>query len=123
MNDLTVLVVDDNRDLAESLAEILEIRGFRSDMVFNGEDAIIRAQNHDCDLILMDVVLPGLNGVETQAAIREFLPDARILMMTGYSANQLIDQAMEGGAIQVLKKPLDLDGLVETIQTIKQKGH
>lgn len=121
MSDFNMLVVDDDRDLAEGLVEILEIGGCRSDMVSSGEDAIIRTRAHDYDLILMDVVLPGLNGVETQAAIRQFLPDARILMMTGYSANQLVDQALEGGAIQVLKKPLDLYCLIETIQTMKQK--
>ena len=95
-----VLVVDDDRDHAESVAEILEMRGHRVELAYTGEQAIVRFCEADFDMVLMDVKLPGMNGVQTFFEFRRLRADARVLMMTGYSVEQLLltSRQLEGGA-------------------------
>jgi len=66
-----VLVVDDDRDHAESVAEILEMRGHRVELAYTGEEAIARFCEADFDMVLMDVKLPGMNGVQTLLRVQE----------------------------------------------------
>jgi len=109
MKSLRVLIVDDNEDLAESLAMVLELRGYEAEVAHTGEEAIRTFRDNDFDIAFMDVKLPGNNGVESYMEIRKFKPDARMVMMTGYSMEQLLDKAMENGAWGVIHKPLDMN--------------
>ena len=105
MRPLTMCIVDDDRDLAQSLALLMQIEGHEVTLAFNGEEAVRLMRDRDFDLILMDVRLPGMNGVESLSAIRRLKPTAKVLMMTAYSVEQLVQQAIDAGAIGVLQKP------------------
>ncbi len=118
-NGSRLLIVDDDRDFGDSLAEALEIHGHEVDTATSGEDGIAAAGNTHYDAILMDVSLPGLNGVESLLAIQETDPKTRCFLMTGYSADHLATQAIEAGAIEVLTKPLDLDELSQRLTKIR----
>lgn len=105
-------------DFAEGLAETLEIEGHEVEIANSGEEAIARFQVKDFDLTFMDVKLPGKNGVESFLEIRALKPEARVMMMTGYSLQHLLDEALDGGALGVLKKPFDIDAVVELVSSV-----
>ena len=100
-----VLIVDDDCDHAESLADVIEMRGHTAQLAFSGEEAIDHFRASDFDFVLLDVKLPGINGVDTFLELKQIRPTAQVMMMTGYSVEQLVTRAIEGGALGVLHKP------------------
>ena len=117
-----VLIVDDDIDHAESLADVLDIRGHESEMVHSGEAAIERFREAEFDFVLLDVKLPGLNGVDTFLELKKTRPNAKVMMMTGYSVEELVAQAIEGGALGVLYKPFGPPQVLEALAQITQRG-
>lgn len=122
MSPLKIFIVDDNRDFAESLADLLKLDGHQVEFAFDGETAIENFRNQNYDITFMDVKLPGLNGVESFFEIRKINPQAKIVMMTGYSIEQLVNQAVENGALGVLTKPIGMSQLLEQLEKIKPNG-
>jgi DNA-binding response OmpR family regulator len=122
MKKLKILVIDDDQDFAESLALVLEGRGYEVEVGHTGEEAIRKFRDNDFDIAFMDVKLPGKNGVESYMEIRKFKPDARVVMMTGYSVEHLLDEAVENGAWGVLHKPLDIEKFLSMIEKIQPYG-
>jgi len=118
-----ILVVDDDRDHAESIADILASRGFQVEMSFTGEDAVRRSAERPYDLTLMDVKLPGMNGVEAFFEVRRHHPAAPIIMMTGYSVEQLLSQAVLSGAEAILHKPFAVDVLLRAVGEVPSLRH
>jgi CheY-like chemotaxis protein len=117
-----VFIVDDDRDHAESIADVLEQRGYAVEVATSGEEGARRFREASFDLILMDVKLPGMNGVETFAEFRKIRPDARVVMMTGYSVEQLLAQAVKDGALGVLRKPFAIADLLDLLERVKPRG-
>ncbi len=119
---LNILIVDDDIDNAQSLAELFELEGHAATMVHNGEDAISAYLNGSFDLAFMDVMMPGKNGVESFLEIKRMKPGAKIIMMTGYSVEQLLQQAIENGAMGVLTKPMEPSRILKMIAEVGPKG-
>ena len=119
---LRILVVDDDRDHADSLAELFEIEGHSVETAYNGEGAIAAFTRSEFDIAFMDVMMPNMNGVESFFEIRRQKPDAKVIMMTGYSVDQLLKQATKNGAIGVLQKPLSPQSVIETLDAIAPGG-
>jgi two-component system, NtrC family, response regulator HydG len=117
-----VLIVDDDIDHAESLADVLEMRGHPVELAHSGEEAIVCFRSGEFDLVLLDVKLPGINGVETFLELKKIRPAARVMMMTGFSLEQLIAQALENGALGVLYKPFAATDLLETLGQVTPRG-
>jgi two-component system, NtrC family, response regulator HydG len=117
-----IFIIDDDRDHAESLAEVLEMRGHEVALAHSGEEAVELFKDADFDLVLLDVKLPGMNGVETFVEFRRLRPDARVMMMTGYSVEQLVAQAVEQGALGVLHKPFSAAELIALVENVRPKG-
>lgn len=122
MSKIRILVVDDDQDFAESLADVLKEHECQVDLAFTGEDAIERFRQTDYDITFMDVVLPNKNGVESFLEIRNLKPDACVIMMTGFSVEQLLDEALEEGAWDVLHKPLDMADVLRDIERLRPSG-
>ena len=118
MSELNLLVVDDDKDFAEGLAELLELFGHRVDIAFSGEAGIEAANSCAYGAILMDISLPGLNGVESLRRIRQSNPDIRCFLMTGYSADEIARKGIEAGALDVLTKPVDPERLAKELAAI-----
>ncbi len=117
-----VLIVDDDSDHAESLADVIEMRGHETQIAHSGEEAIGYFRGADFDFVLLDIKLPGMNGVETFLEMRKIRPTAQVMMMTGYSVEQLVAQAIEGGALGVLHKPFAAMQVLDLLTKIKQRG-
>ena len=117
---LRILVVDDDRDNAASLGELFEIEGHAVKVVHSGEAAITAFVSESFDVAFMDVMMPGKNGVESFLEIRRLRPGARVYMMTGYSVEELLQQAVSGGALGVLEKPFDAGEVLRMTEFVGQ---
>ena len=122
MKSIRIFIVDDDKDFAESLADIFEMEGHTSELAYDGESAIEKFKEKDFDLTFMDIKMSGKNGVESFMEIRKIRPHAKIIMMTGYSVEDLLTQAVENGAWGVLHKPLDMNEVLEMIKKVSPKG-
>lgn len=122
MKKFSILVVDDDRDFAESLADALELVGHDVMLAFSGEEAVKLFRENDFDITFMDVKLPGKNGVESFFEMRRMKPASRVIMMTGYSVPQLLEQAVENGAWDVMHKPLEMQKVLKMVEKIKPCG-
>jgi two-component system, NtrC family, response regulator HydG len=122
MNPIRVFIVDDDKDLAESLSIALEGSGCEVEIAHSGEEAIKAFSEKDFDIAFMDVKLPGKNGVESFLEIKKMKPGIKVVMMTGYSVEQLLEQALENGAWGIIHKPIDMLKLLETLNNVGEKG-
>jgi len=122
MNPLRVFVVDDDVDFALSLADVLRDENYYVECVHTGEEAVTRLQHEDFDIVLLDVRLPGINGVEVFFEIRNSRPGLKVIMMTGCSVADLLAQAVEGGVHGVFYKPFELDNLLAILAATSTSG-
>jgi DNA-binding response OmpR family regulator len=121
-DQLRILVVDDDTDAADSLAELFDMEGHDVTVVYDGDSAVSAYRDGTFDVTFMDIMMPGKNGVESFFEIRKLRPDAKVYMMTGYSVEQLVQQAIEHGAMGVLNKPLDYRKVISAVDEVKPAG-
>lgn len=111
-----IFIVDDDKDFAESVAEALELNGFNVDVAHSGEDAIAKIKKYNYDFTFMDIKLPGKNGVESFLEMQHSRPDIKVIMMTGYSIENLLNDAIKNGAYAILYKPLNMNEILGMIK-------
>lgn len=116
MTKKSLLIVDDDQDFAESLRDILDDVGFDVDVAVSTEDAIGRYTEKTFDAALVDVRMPGRDGIDCLEGIRAAKPGARVIMMTGFAEEGTARRAMRSGAEAVVDKPLDPEQLQGLIQ-------
>lgn len=119
--EANVLLVDDEEQFLEVLSERLETRGLHVNSVTSGEDAIAQVEDKNFDAIVVDLAMPGINGIETMKRIKEKRPDLEIIILTGHATVQTGIEAMKLGAEDFLEKPVDLNVLLEKISNAKHK--
>ncbi len=119
---LDILIADDDTDNALSLAELFVMEGHRALAVHSGEAAIDAYVRQNFDIAFMDVMMPGKNGVESFIEIRRMKPEAHVIMMTGYSVEQLLNQAIENGALGVLSKPTEPSRILSLLDEVGPHG-
>ena len=120
MTPLNILLVDDDPEFAQSMAMMLELENHSIEICYDGESGVRKFSEGDFDVTFMDVRLPGMNGVESFFAIRKIKPEAKVIMMTAFSVEQLIEQAIDGGAFGVFNKPLDLDEVLRMLERARK---
>ena len=118
-----ILIVDDDADTLANLSDILSDKGFCVSSASDGEVALAKIA-HGCplldrqfDLCLVDYKMPGMNGAELLEKIQQSEPGLRAIMITAYSGDQGARDAVDAGATTVLAKPVDIDHLLELIET------
>jgi DNA-binding NtrC family response regulator len=114
---LNILVVDDDMENADSLAELFQMENHRVVVAYDGQQAVDAFSSNTVDIGFFDVMMPNKNGVDSFMEIKAKFPEARVYFMTGYSAEELIDTAMNRGALGVFSKPVDLGRLLETVES------
>jgi len=118
----SILIVDDDPGMCETLSDILEEKGFDVGIAQDGRTAIQRMQDGRYDLILIDIMMPGMNGVETLQEIKAINPDAMTVIMTGHSQLEgLVSQALWAGVDGVLYKPFNVNAILDLIKR-KREG-
>ena len=116
-----VLLVDDEQDFLETLSSRLEMRGLKVSAVTSGEQAIAEAKEQEYDAIVVDLSMPGIDGLETLKRIKANNPDAEIIMLTGHGSVSSGVEAMKLGAGDFLQKPVELSELMSKIGEAKDK--
>lgn len=118
----SILIVDDDRGMGETLVDIMEDMGYDADVAEDGFEAIEKAKSGTFDLVLMDIEMPGMDGVETFKEIRKILPEINVVMMTAYAVEDLIAEALREGAYGVLYKPLDIEKVLNLVESLSGLG-
>jgi len=111
-----ILIVDDEQSIRDSLTGILQDEGFMPTSAANGEEALARLREGKPDIVLLDIWMPGMDGLETLARIREYLPEQLVLMMSGHGTIETAVKATKLGAHDFIEKPLSLEKLLLCIQ-------
>jgi DNA-binding response OmpR family regulator len=115
MDPRRILVIDDNEDLADGLSELMELHKHEVDVVLTGGDGVRAAGRKSYDIIFVDIGLPDINGVECARMIKEGGSSAKIVLMTGYSAQDIPAQVNELDNTELLTKPIDPASILERI--------
>lgn len=116
-----VLLVDDEEDFTLALSRRLEARNLKVKTVNSGEDAIHMVDEQSFDVIILDLAMPGMDGLETLQRIKADHPDAEIIMLTGHASVKSSVEAMRIGAEDLMEKPVDLAALMEKIEELHKK--
>lgn len=121
MSEGTVLLVDDEEEFVGVLAERLEVRGLTVDTAANGETAVEKAGKRAFDAVLLDMAMPGMDGIETLKRLLRLNPDLQVILLTGRATLGQAVEAMKLGALDLLEKPADIETLVARIEDAAAK--
>lgn len=117
----TVLLVDDEVEFVETLAERLRARGLEVHVAGSGEEGIEKAKKTVFQAVVLDLAMPGMDGIETLKALREHVPDIQVMLLTGQATIKAAIEASRLGAVDVLEKPTDIGTLLEKIREARAK--
>lgn len=115
MEGLRILIVDDEEELVSALVERLKLRGFRATGVTRGEEALGFLREEKCDVVLLDVKMPGLGGLEVIRRIKADHPGLEVVLLTGHGSVKSVEEGMALGAFDYLMKPVKIDNLVRVL--------
>ena len=118
----SILIVDDDMGMCETLSDIMEEKGYRTIIATDGREAVQKVKESAFDVILMDIKMPGMDGVETFREIKRIRPETAVVMMTAYAVEDLIREALSEGAYGVLYKPLDIERTIGLIERVREGG-
>ena len=113
---IKVLLVDDEKEFVEVLSERLEVRGFGVETALSGEEALSWINKSEFDIVLLDVMIPGNDGIEILKEIKRSRPLIHVIMLTGHAKIDTAIGGMELGAYDYLIKPVEIEPLVEKIK-------
>lgn len=111
-----VLLVDDEVDFVETLAKRMEMRGLYVEIANTGSEALEKVAGNVFDAVVLDLIMPGMDGIETLQRLHEVDPDLQIMLLTGQGTIQTAVEATRLGAIDVFEKPTDIAVLLEKIK-------
>lgn len=113
---IELLLVDDEADFVRVLAKRLEKRGIRVTQIFSGSDAVHAFLNKDFDVMLLDLKMEFMDGIEVLKVAKELRPELPVIMITGHGSVEEAQMGIECGAVECLPKPYELEELLVKIQ-------
>ncbi len=119
MTPIRVLLVDDEKEFTEVLAERLETRGMLVEVADNGPDALELANEQTFDAVVLDLQMPGMDGIDTLKRMLRLNPDLQVILLTGHGTLDKSVEAMKSGAMEFLEKPPDMNVLIERLSEAK----
>ncbi len=117
MPEINILLVDDEHDFASTLAERLSLRGFSVETASGGESALTLFDEKRPDVVIMDVRMPGINGLATLKKMKEIDSNVRVVLLTGHGSTKEGMEGMRLGACDFLRKPIDIDELISKLKS------
>lgn len=118
---LRVLVVDDDRHMVRTLADILSAKGFQAEPAFSASEALSKAAAAAYDCALVDIRLPGFDGVELLKGLNEKAPGLPVVLMTAYTRDERVQEGIREGAVTVLTKPFDIRPLLDFLKQLRRQ--
>jgi DNA-binding NtrC family response regulator len=116
-----VLVVDDEKDFVEMLSLRLKEMGEQVDAVYNGKDCLTKLEGNDIDVVILDIKMPGMDGIEALKEIKKRFPMVEVIMLTGHGSAESAVEGMKLGAFDYLLKPADIDSLTEKVNGARKR--
>jgi DNA-binding response OmpR family regulator len=117
-----ILIVDDEKNIRLTLSQALETLGTQIDAAANGEEALAKLREKEFGLILLDIRMPGMDGIEVLRRVREIRPDIRVIMITAYGTVESAVEAMKLGAVDFLQKPFDPEEIRELVSRVMDRN-
>jgi CheY-like chemotaxis protein len=117
-----ILVVDDEKELAEIVAEQLVNMGYEAGTAFDGIEAVLSVLDHHWDIVLMDIRMPKLDGINALKIIRKLAPEVVVISFTGHAAQADLTEAIKFGASNCLFKPISLEEVLKAIVMAPEKN-
>jgi DNA-binding NtrC family response regulator len=118
---LKVLLVDDEKEFVESLSERLELRNLEADIAYDGEQALEAIKEGKHDVMVLDLRMPGIDGIEVLRRVKKTNPDIQVVVLTGHGTDKDEEQAKKLGAFAYMKKPIEIDHLIGALKQEKMK--
>lgn len=112
-----ILIVDDNEELCKNLSDILEYKGYEVTSVYDGYKAIEIFKKEKFEVVLLDVKMPGMNGVDTLRILKQIRSDILIIMITAFADDIFYREGLKNGEFKVIQKPIDVDKLLKILET------
>lgn len=113
---IKILLVDDEAEFVKTLSERIQIRGFDVRYALNGEKALVACKNAVPDVMVLDLKMPGMEGMEVLRRVKKNHPDVEVLILTGHGSKKDEIQARRIGAFDYLQKPVGIEILIESIR-------
>ncbi len=117
MKKLRVLLVDDEQEFVETLADRLRMRDLEARIALNGQEALSALGKEEPDVIVLDLKMPGIHGIEVLKRVKRAYPNVEVIILTGHGSKEDEEAARSLGAFNYMRKPADLDALVRHIRT------
>ncbi|HET7579328.1 MAG TPA: response regulator [Bacillales bacterium] len=111
-----ILIVDDQYGIRILLTEILQTEGYETCEAANGVQALSIVEKEKPGLVLLDMKIPGMDGLEILKRVKKMRPDTKVIIMTAYGELEMIEEAMASGAITYFPKPFDIDEVLVSIK-------
>jgi DNA-binding NtrC family response regulator len=121
MAQTKVLLVDDEKEFASALAERLQLRNYEVKSASNALEALGIVNSFLPDVVLLDLKIPGMDGIETLKAIKKFDSTIEVIMLTGHGDTRSVEEGMKSGAFEYIMKPVDIGELTIKINKAWQK--
>ena len=113
---LKVLLVDDEEDLVKTMAERMEMRDLSSEVAFDGQQALKMIEDEMPDVLVLDLRMPGIDGMEVLRRVKGTYPQIAVIIMTGHGSDEDEEEARGLGAFDYLRKPVDINQLMEVVK-------
>ena len=124
MDGYSVLLVDDEEEFVSALSERLMLRGIEVEIALDGEEALARMKEKPPDVVILDVMMPGLSGLEVLKRIRGSHPQTQVILLTGQGSTKEGIEGMRLGAFDYLIKPVDIEEILERMkEAVKAIGN
>lgn len=114
-----VLIVDDEADFSQALADRMELRGLKVETAGSGKDALKKVEDSNYDAVILDLVMPEMDGIETLKKVLAKKPNLQIIFLTGHASVGSGVESMKLGALDFMEKPADIDALLKRIEEAK----
>jgi DNA-binding NtrC family response regulator len=116
MAEYRVLLVDDEEEFVSALSERLMLRGIEVDSALNGEEALASLKEKEFEVVILDVMMPGLGGLEVLRQIKSTYPNTQVILLTGHGSTREGIEGMRLGAFDYLIKPVDIEEMLEKMK-------
>lgn len=116
-----ILVVDDDQRMVKTICDILKVKGFDTVSAFSGEEAVEKAASETPDCVLMDLKMPGIDGVEALTMIKAASPGLPVVLMSAYASDERTEEARKQGAYGVLAKPVDIQQVLSFLSILRKE--
>jgi DNA-binding NtrC family response regulator len=121
MEGFNVLLVDDEGEFLDTLVKRIQKRNVNAKGVRSGEEALAFLEKYPVDVVVMDVRMPGMDGIETLRVLKRQYPLTEVIMLTGHASLEVAIEGMELGAFDYLMKPVEIDDLLYKLQDANKR--